>query len=100
AGQGADVGAAVALDLRLVTHAANGKAVERPAEGFGDGLADAGLAHAGRAYQQHDGAGDLAPEGADGKEFGDARLDVVHAGVMPVQYLARMLQVEPVLSVQ
>ena len=76
AGQGADVGAAVALDLGFVAHAADAEAVERPAEGFGDGLADAGLAHTGRADQQHDAAGDLALEGADGEELASARLSV------------------------
>ena len=97
---GADVGAAMALDLGLVAHATDAEAVERPAEGFGDGLADAGLAHPGRAHQQHDRAADLAFPGANGEEFEDALLDVVQAGMVLVEHLARMLEVEFVLAVQ
>ncbi len=96
---GADVGAAVALDLGLVAHAADAEPVERPAQGFGDGLADAGLAHPGRAHQQHDGAADLTLPGADGEELEDAFLDVVEPGVVAVEYLARVLEVELVLAV-
>ncbi|MNZ49806.1 hypothetical protein D3C78_675830 [compost metagenome] len=89
----------MALDLRLVAHAADAEAVEGPAQGFGDGLADAGLAHAGRAHQQHDGAGNLALEGAHGEEFEDAVLHVVEARVVLVQHLAGVFQVETVLAV-
>ncbi|MNZ58594.1 hypothetical protein D3C78_766080 [compost metagenome] len=95
----ADVGAAVALDLGFVAHAAKAETVERPAQGFGDGFADAGLAHARRADQQHDGAADLAFVGADCEKFEDAVLDVVEAGVVFVQHLARVLEVEFVLAV-
>ena len=48
-GHRADVGAAVAADLRLVAHAADGDALELAAHGRGDRLAERGLAHARRA---------------------------------------------------
>ena len=89
----------MALDLGLVTHTANAEAVERPTKRLGDGLADAGLAHPGRADQQHDRAADLAFPGPYGEEFEDAFLDVVEAGMVLVEDLARMLEVELVLAV-
>ena len=49
AGQGADVGAAVAADLGLVAHAAEGDPHERAAQGAADRLAERRLADAGRA---------------------------------------------------
>ncbi len=98
AGQGADVGTTVTLDLRFVAHAADAETIERPAEGFGDGLADAGLAHARWADQQDDGAGNFALEGTDSEKFEDAVLDVVEACVMLVQHLARAFEVELVLA--
>ena len=99
AGHSADVGAAVALDLGLVTHAADAETVERPAQGFSDGFTHAGLAHARRAHQQHDGAGDFAFIGAHCEELEDAALDVVQACMVLVQHLARMFQVEFVCAV-
>ena len=62
-GLGADVGAAVAADLGLVAHAAEGDADELAAEGAGDRLAERRLADAGRADEGEDGAG-LAARGA------------------------------------
>ena len=96
---GADIGASVALDLRLVAHAADAEAEERPAEAFGDGLADTGLAHPGRADQQDNGAADFAFPGPNGKELRDPILDVVQPGVMLVEDFARMGEVKLVLAV-
>ena len=48
AGEGADVGAAVPADLRLVAHPAEGHAPEPPTQGAGDALTQTGLAHARR----------------------------------------------------
>ncbi len=89
----------MALDFGFVAHAAEAEAVERSTEGFGDGFADAGLAHARRAHQQHDGAADLALVGADREELEDAVLDIVEAGMVVVQHLARVLEVQLVLAV-
>ena len=96
---GTDVGAAVALDFGLVAHAADAEAIERSAQGLGDGLADAGLAHARRTDQQHDGTADFTFVGAHGKEFDDARLDVIQTGVVLVEHLACMLEIQLVLAV-
>ncbi len=95
----ADVGAAMALDLGLVTHAADAEAVERSTQGLGDGLADAGLAHARRPHQQHDRAADLAFVGAHGEEFEDAFLDVVEPGVVLVEHLARVFEAQLVFAI-
>ncbi len=55
AGLRADVGAAEAPQLGFVAHAAKAHAHEAAAEGAGDALAQAGLAHAGRANKRQDG---------------------------------------------
>ena len=54
AGQRADVGPPVAADLRLVPHPAERHADELPAQGAGDALAEAGLAHARRPHEAED----------------------------------------------
>ncbi len=95
----ANVGAAVALDFGFVAHAADAEAVERPAEGFGDGFANAGFTHTRRADQQHDRAADLAFVRTDGEEFEDAVLDVVQTRVVLVEDFACVLEVEFVLAV-
>ena len=69
AGLGADVGAAVAADLGLVAHAAQGDPHELASEGAGHRLAQRGLAHAGGADQGQDGA----RRRADPRERGRAR---------------------------
>ncbi len=96
---GTDVGAAVAFDLRLVAHAAQAETVELPPQGFTDGLADAGLAHAGRPHQQQNRAFHLAAHGAHGQELDNAVLHVVEAAVVLLQRPARVAQVEVVLGV-
>ena len=95
----ADVSAAMTLDLGLVAHAADAESVEGSAQRFGDGLADAGLAHARWADQQHDRAADLALPGAHGEELEDAFFDVVQAGMVLIQHLARVLEVKLVGAV-
>ncbi len=92
AGHGADVRAAVALDLRLVAHAAQGEAVELAVEAARDGLADGGLAHSGRTDQADDRAGKAAFEQSRRDELEDARLHVVEPVVVFVQHLAGALE--------
>ncbi|MNV71991.1 hypothetical protein D3C71_1650430 [compost metagenome] len=89
----------MALDLGFVAHAADAEAIERPAQGFGDGFADTGLAHARRADQQDNGTGNFAFVGAHGEEFEDAVLDVVQSGVVFIEHLARVLEVELVFPI-
>jgi len=95
---GADVGAAMALDLGLVAHAADAETVERATQGLGDRLADTGFAHARRADQQYDRTADRAFVGPDGEEFEDAILDVIKAGMMGVEHLAGVFEVELVFT--
>ncbi|MNJ38086.1 hypothetical protein D3C77_329260 [compost metagenome] len=89
----------MALDFGLVAHTAHAEAVERSSQGLGDGFANAGLAHARRTHQQHDGAADLAFPGTDGEELEDPVLDVIEPGMVLVEHLARMFEVELVLAV-
>ena len=103
--QRADVGAAVAADLRLVAHAAERHADELAVQRAGDRLADRRLAGAGRPDQRQDRAralvlGDAAllAELADGQVLDDAVLDVLEPGVVGVEHLARVDGVEPLLG--
>ena len=104
--QGADVGAAVAADLGLVAHAAQRHADELAPGRAGDRLADRGLAGAGRADQGQDRPATRArratprsaPQLAHGDVLGDPVLDVLEAGVVGVEHLARVLRVEPLVG--
>ena len=53
-GHGADIGAAVALDLSFIPHATNAETVELPPQCIRYGMADRRLADARRAYEQQD----------------------------------------------
>ena len=105
AGLGADVGAPVAPDLGLVPHATQGDPHEAPPEGAGHGLAEGGLADAGRPDQGDDGArppaggarlvhASLGPQLAHGQELDDPLLDLVEARVVGVEDLAGRGHVE------
>src|SRR3954469_16867150 len=101
----ADVGAPVAADLGLVADAAERHADELAAHCAGDGLADRRLARAGRADQREDRAGPLVGLDAallaqllHGDVLDDAVLDVLEAGVVRVEDLARVVGVEAVLG--
>ena len=98
AGQGADIGAAVAADFRLVPHAAEGDAGEFPAEGVGDAFAEGGFADAGRADQAEDGAFELLLELDDGQELQQAVLDFAQAEMLLVQQRGGAGQVQFVLG--
>ena len=97
AGQRADVRAPVAADLGLVADAAEGDADELAAQRARDGLAERGLADAGRPDEQDHGAGAAAADdlqaalgaaGADGEVLHDPVLDLVEAVVVGVEHLA------------
>src|SRR5829696_5326124 len=101
----ADVGAPVAADLGLVAHAAERHPDELAPGRAGDRLADRGLAGAGRADQGQDGPaplvlGDAAVRAqlAYGQVLRDAVLDVLEAGVIGVEHLARGHRVELLLG--
>ena len=89
AGQGPDVGAAMAANLGLVMDAAEAHPDELAAHGPGDALAQAGLAHAGRAHEQQDRAADGVREGAHREVLEDALLDLLQTVVILVQDHAR-----------
>src|SRR5207342_711603 len=103
--QGADVGAAVTADLRLVTDAAEGHADKLASERTCDRLADRGLAGPGRADEGQDRARPLVrldpallAQLADGDVLDDPVLDVVQTGVIRVEHLARVRRVEALLG--
>jgi hypothetical protein len=101
----ADVRAAVAADLGLVTDAAERHAHELAAHGAGDRLADGGLAGAGGPDQREDGARLLVgrhlavlAQLLDCDVLLDAVLDVLQAGVVGVEHLAGAHGIELVLG--
>ncbi|CRM66896.1 hypothetical protein [Pseudomonas sp. 22 E 5] len=89
----------MALDLGLIAHAADAEAVERPAQGFGDGFTHTGLAHTRRPHQQHDGPGNFAFIGTHRQELEDTALDIVKARMVLIQHLACVFEVEFVLAI-
>ena len=95
---GADVGAAMPLDLGFVAHAAQAEAIEATPQRPGDGAADGGLADTGRPDQQQDGAGDLAADAGERQEFDDALLDVLQPVVILVEHCPGVIEIEIVLG--
>src|SRR5690606_16599903 len=102
---GPDIGAPVATDLRLVPDATEGDADELAPQRPGDGLAEGGLADAGRADQEQDGpavAVITVTEAALGAQLAhrqmldDALLDVVERGVVGGEHGPGLVQVEVV----
>ncbi len=121
AGEGADVRPPMAPDLRLVPHPAQRHADEPPAQGPGNALPEAGLAHAGRAHEAEDRlprrtvarharrrggrrglartsgarpAPALLPELLDGQVFEDPVLDLLQVEVVFVQHLTGPVDVD------
>mmetsp|Transcript_28692 Transcript_28692/g.58706 ORF Transcript_28692/g.58706 Transcript_28692/m.58706 type:complete len:327 (-) Transcript_28692:1249-2229(-) len=94
----ANVGAAMALDLRHVRHPPHRKPEELAVEGGGNALADGRLAHPGGAVEADDLPLDGALEGADSDELEDAILHVCHPVVVLVQRDACSVDVEVLLS--
>ncbi len=89
-GHRADVGAAVAADLRLVAHAADRDALELAAHRVGDRAAERRLADAGRADEAEDRRARVGLELAHGEELEDAVLDLLDVVVVVVEHLARV----------
>ena len=92
----ADIGAAVAANLRLVVHAAERDADELAVEGAGDRAAERGLADAGRPDEAEDGPLHVAAELADREELDEPLLDLVEAVVVFVEDGAGVRDVEVV----
>ena len=87
AGHRADVRAAVAADVGLVAHAAQGDADELAAHRFGDDLAERRLAHARRADEAQDRAAAVGFELAHGQIFDDAAFDLVQIVMIAIENL-------------
>ena len=96
-GKRADVGAAVSADFRLVADAAEGHADKLAAHGFGDGLAEGGLADSRRSDETDDRGLAVVLELEDGKEFQNALLDVLETVVVAVEKPGGLADVETVL---
>ena len=94
AGHGADVGPAVAADVRLVADAAQAHAGILAVQGPGDALADAGLAGTGGADKAEDGAGLLFFEVHHGDLLDDALLDLLQAEMILLQDRLRLVEVD------
>ena len=104
---GPHVGAAVAADLGLVAHAAQGDPDELAPEGVGHGLAERRLADAGRPDEGQDGPRAAPVDGrqaalglqlAHGQVLEDALLHVLQTVVVGVEDARRLGDVEPVLG--
>ena len=99
AGERADVGAAVAADLGLVTHAAERQAHELAVHGARDRLGQRGLADARRARRSvRMVAFGFFTSGADGEELEDALLDLLQPVVVLVEDLLGVLEIAVLLG--
>ena len=87
AGHGANIGATVTADLRLVTHPTERHAHVLTTGRLGDGLTERGLAHTGRPDQTEDGALELVHPRLHRQVLEDAILDLVQAIVIRIQHL-------------
>ncbi len=85
-------------DLRFVTHATQGHAHELAVGGTGQGLAEGGLAHTGRADQAEHRAFQLAYPLLDRQILDNALLDLIQPVVVAVQHLLGVIQVMPHLG--
>ena len=94
AGQGADIGAPVAADLRLVVNAAETDADEPAAHRARDGLAERSLANARRTDEAQDRRLALRRELAHREIFDDSLLDLVETEMVLVEDLARRRDVD------
>ena len=94
AGQGADIGAAMAADLGLVMRAAEADADEFAPGGARDALAQRGLADAGRPDKAQDRAAAVRVELVDRQEFENAPLDLREAVMVLVEDPARFGDVD------
>ena len=86
-GQRADVGAAMAANLGLVAHAAQGEPHKLAAGGFGDRHSQRSFAHARRPGKTENRAFGIFHQLAHGEKFQNALLDFFQAVVVRVQHL-------------
>jgi hypothetical protein len=98
AGHGANIGAAMALDLGLVAHAAKTEAIELPPQRRGHGSPMLVLPTPGGSDEQQDRAGYLRLEGTPRQEIRGCGLSHPRVRRAPVEHLAACVQVEVVLE--
>ena len=91
---GADIGPAVAADLRFVADASQTDADIFTAQRAGNALSDTCLARAGRAHKEQDGAVLLLVQSHDGELLDDALLDFPEPVVVFVQDCFRLVQID------
>ncbi len=91
--QRADIGPAVAADLRLVTHAAQRLAHKFAPRRLGDRTAQRGLAHARRADEAQDRALQLVGARLHREIFDDPVLDLVERIMIGVEHFLRLADV-------
>src|SRR6185437_6684133 len=95
---GADVGAAVAADLRLVVDPAKGDADELPPQSLGNGAAQAGLPHSWRAHEAEDGASHAFGQLPHRHELDDPLLGLGEAIVLLVEHPSGTFEIEIILG--
>ena len=92
-GHGADISAAMAADLGLITDAAKADAHIFASQGFRNAPPHAGLAGAGGTYQKENGAGLIFLEGHYRQLLNDAVLYLGQTVMIPIQDLSCLFEV-------
>ena len=95
---GSHIGATVPADLALVVDAPQRDAGVLAAQGPGDGLAEAGLAHSRRPHEAEDGAAQVGLQLANGQELQQAVLDLGQPEMVLIQHGLGLLEVKVVLG--
>src|ERR1700730_3092287 len=75
-GQGADIGASMTADLRLIVHAAETHPPELESKRLGNALSQRSLADAGRPHETQDGAAAFGVQFSHGEELENALLNL------------------------
>ncbi len=96
--QGAHVGAAMAADLGLVVHAAQGDAHKLAAQSPRNGTTERGLAHTGRAQKTKQRSMDPAAQLVNREVVEDAFFDVIQVVVILVEHGARGAQIHRIFA--
>ena len=84
----------MAANFGFIVHAAQAHAAEFQADGFGDALAQRGLAHARRSDKAQDGTAALGIEFTDSQELENPALDLGKAVVILVEDFSSLFDVD------
>ncbi len=93
-GHGTDIGPPVAPDIRLIPDAAQADTDVLSLQGFGDTLADTGLAGSGGSHKEQDRSGLLFLQIHDGNLLDDPLLDLFQAEMIFLKDLFRPVKVD------